>query len=220
MSNENINSTTLPDNEKEILVNFLKKRNIDAKLSHSLETLYKMYKDVTGKDFNKEDILPKTVNENTENKEIIKNTETVKNTNIEKPENKEESLSEYKQRVRNESLALVRCRITCHNPNKQNIDGEYFTNSNEIIGNIRKYVPFGAATEYGYHIPQAIVNVLEQKKFQRIAVRKNSNNINEVDLEKSTLEKEFTVEKLPPLTPKELEELKQRQIATRSLEDN
>ena len=240
MSEQNVNPSISPDEEKKILVQNLRKMGKEAKLSHSLETLRAMYNNaLNGEDEKDEDIEDTDItdtstdidntkdnvkdnakdevkdNAKNETKNEVKNTEdkSVKKT-------KAEILNELRNKIRKEKTALIRCRITCHNPNKQDIPGEYFTVANEIVGNIRKFVPFGNATENGYHIPRAIVDLLKDRKFQRIFTKKNESNVQIVDLEKSKLVNEFTVEELPPLTPAELEELKQRQIATRSLEDN
>lgn len=117
------------------------------------------------------------------------------------------SVREY---IRAEALKLVRVRIACMNPQKAKFGAEVITVSNEYIGTVRKVIPFGEATENGYHIPQCILNVLQRRKFQQIVEKPNSRGVLEA---KGHWVKEFNIEILPPLTPKELNDLKQRQLA-------
>lgn len=115
-----------------------------------------------------------------------------------------ETLNQRRLRQRQEANALVRCRITCMNPNKKEWQGEIFTVSNAVVGTIRKYVPFD--TEW--HAPRFILNMIKQRQCQ-IFYNATDDRGNKVRRGKQI--REFAVEELAPLTEKELKELAQRQ---------
>ena len=107
--------------------------------------------------------------------------------------------------TRSEALALVRVRITCMNPNKKEWEGEIFSTGNSVIGTVKKFVPF----EVEWHVPRVILNMIKRRQYQTY-VTKSTPNGGKVKTGK--LVREFAVEELPPLTEKELAELKQRQL--------
>lgn len=55
-----------------------------------------------------------------------------------------------------EEMKLIRLRIANMNPAKADLNGEIFTVANKVIGTVRKFVPYGDATENGYHVPNVI----------------------------------------------------------------
>lgn len=121
----------------------------------------------------------------------------------------EESVGQFRARMRKEASALIRCNITCMNPAKREWDGDIFTVSNAVVGTFRKFIQFN--TSDGYHIPSII---LKQIKAAQCQVFKTV--IDERTGEKSRqgiLIKEYAVELLPPLTQKELDELAKIQAA-------
>ena len=107
---------------------------------------------------------------------------------------------------RNRALRLVRVRVTCMNPIKGNMSGDIFSAGNSEIGMIKKYVPFNA--EQGWHIPQIILTMLQSKRFMTHYTTK----INGKELKRNKLVPEYSIEILPPLTAKELDDLRQRQL--------
>jgi hypothetical protein len=107
---------------------------------------------------------------------------------------------------RQKALRLVRIRIACMNPIKANLKGEIFSTGNAELGMIKKFVPFNA--EAGYHVPQIILTMLQNKKFMTHYDVKIGNK----KIKKNRLVPEFAIEIMPPLTSKELQELKQRQL--------
>lgn len=109
-----------------------------------------------------------------------------------------------------ELMALVRVRVVCNNPLKHNVPGEYFTFVNGILGKVTKYIPFGEATDPGYHIPRCLYNVLVEKQYMQLREVKQ----NGVTTSQSRLVPEFSVTVLPMLTEEEMEELKTRQHAS------
>lgn len=113
-------------------------------------------------------------------------------------------------RQRKEHLALIRCQIFCNNPKKNDLRGEIITVGNKYVGTVRKMVPFGEATENGYHIQKILFEALKRRKYQKITVVKRQDGTEEV---KTQLVPEYTLNVLPPLTQDELDELALRQTA-------
>jgi len=116
------------------------------------------------------------------------------------------SAAKEKMARKEEALKLVRVRITNMNPLKSVLKGEIISAGNGEIGFIKKFIPFNA--EHGWHIPQIILNVLREKKFMTHFEVKVGNK----RIKKNKLVAEYAIEILPPLTTKELNELKQRQL--------
>ncbi len=106
---------------------------------------------------------------------------------------------------RKKASRLIRARVSCKNPNKQNLQGDYFSAGNPNIGFIKKYVFFNDV----YHIPEILLNVIKSKRYQRVQTRKENGK----DVIKASLQPEYDVEILKPLTPEELKDLAQRQTA-------
>lgn len=110
-----------------------------------------------------------------------------------------------------ENMKLIRLRIVNLNPQKADLPGEIITVSNGIIGTVRKYVPFGEATEDGYHVPNIIYKMMKERKFLSLKKKKNSQTGKEYI--EQMMAPEFGLEVLPPLTQEELDELAVRQAA-------
>lgn len=109
-----------------------------------------------------------------------------------------------------EAMKLVRCQIFNNDPKKNDLNGEIVTVVNKYVGTVRKFVPFGEATENGYHIPQIMLDVLKRRKYQKIRSVKQPNGIEVVQ---TTRVPEYTINILPPLTAEELKELAVTQAA-------
>lgn len=125
-----------------------------------------------------------------------------------KPRVKDTSLA---QLLRDEQMVLVRCRISVMNPAKQNLPGEFHTISNRVLGTVRMFVPYGEATENGWHIPLVMYNHLKAKRYLQVRFGKKVNGIPVVD--NNFWPREFNIEKLEPLTPEQLKQLGKAQIA-------
>lgn len=119
-----------------------------------------------------------------------------------------------RKRVRNEAMKLIRCRIQNLDPKKSKLPGEIITVANPYIGTVRKFVPFGEATDNGYHIPNCIYQFIKNRKFQNIRVTKNAKGEQVVH---TSMVPEFAIEVLPPLTQKELQDLAKAQLAAGSI---
>ncbi|RLD76719.1 MAG: hypothetical protein DRJ15_14850, partial [Bacteroidetes bacterium] len=111
--------------------------------------------------------------------------------------------AEKKARLRKEANALVRVRVTCMNPNKKDWEGEIYTVSNTVVGTIRKYVPFNA--ENGWHVPQFILTAMREKKCQIFKTVKGPRGNK---IRKGSIISELNIEVMPPLTVKEIDDLR------------
>lgn len=122
---------------------------------------------------------------------------------------KGETVQEMRTRLLLESTKLVRLRITNLDPKKKDLPGEIISVGNEFIGTIKKYVPFGEATDNGYHVPHIIYEELKSRQFLNIRTSKKAGQINV----ESSWAREFALEVLDPLTPEELARLAASQAA-------
>jgi hypothetical protein len=120
-----------------------------------------------------------------------------------------ETLQQLRERLNRDCLRLVRVRITNLDPKKKDLSGEIITVGNEIIGTVKKFVPFGEATENGYHIPHIIYEELKSRQFLNIRTSKKAGQI-QVE---NGWAREFSIEVLPPLTKEELARLAAAQAA-------
>jgi hypothetical protein len=127
---------------------------------------------------------------------------------------------EREQQVRNElhktAMAMVRCRITNMNPAKKDLNGEIISVGNKYIGTVRKFVPFGEATDDGFHIPRVLYDDLIDRKYQQINVKRDpKTGTNRVT---TRWVREFAIEVLPTLTQEELDRLAIAQAAAGSID--
>ena len=107
---------------------------------------------------------------------------------------------------RDKALQLVRIRVANMNPINSNLKGDIISAGNSELGMIKKFVPFNA--EHGWHVPQILLDVLQNKKFMTHYEVKIGNK----RIKKHKLVPEYSIEILPPLTSAELDALKQRQL--------
>lgn len=119
-----------------------------------------------------------------------------------------------RQMLMEEQMKLVRIRVQNLDPKKKDMPGEVFTVANEYIGTVRKYVPYGEATDGGYHVPFCIYQMLKDRKFLNIRTGKDRRG--QVKVEQGWA-REFSIEVLEPLTTQELHTLAQAQIAAGSM---
>lgn len=123
-----------------------------------------------------------------------------------------------RQDLINASMKLVRIRIACLNPLKKDLPGEIFTVANDYIGTVRKFIPYGEATDDGYHVPFCIYQMLEEKRFLNIrTIKDRRTGTNRIE---QKWVKEFAIEILPQLTKEELKQLAQAQIAAGSVDSS
>jgi hypothetical protein len=114
------------------------------------------------------------------------------------------SEAEIKLAVRKKATALHRVIITSMNPNKSQWQGEVFTTGNAAVPTIKRMVPFGVE----WHVEDMLLNMIEERQFQSFSTKKGPGG---TVVNTSGLIKEFAVNRLAPLTEKEIKELAQRQ---------
>lgn len=120
-----------------------------------------------------------------------------------------------RQKQRKEELKLIRLRITNMNPNKRDLRGEIFTVANRYLGIVKKFIPYGEATEDGYHVPNIIYKQLKDRKFLDIRTRRDRQS-GQIIVEQNWVP-EFALEVLPQLTQEELDALAKSQAAKAGL---
>ena len=108
--------------------------------------------------------------------------------------------------VQKRAMKLVRCIITCNNPNKRSYTGEIFCVRNKAISMVKKMVPFNVPT----HVPQILLNMIREKQLQHFTAKRLPNGIESKDVK---LVPEYNIEILPPLTSEEFNAIKQKQLA-------
>lgn len=116
-----------------------------------------------------------------------------------------------RNKLRREANKLIRIRVQNMDPKKKDLPGEILTVANEYIGTIRKFVPYGEATDDGWHVPYALYEMMKERRFMDIRTSKNKLNGQLVVTKK--LVREFNIEVLPQLTPQELKQLGAAQLA-------
>jgi len=121
---------------------------------------------------------------------------------------------QHRVQLTKEANRLVRIRVANMNPTKKAWPGEIYTVSNSVIGSIRKYVPFN--NEEGYHVPQMMLNMMQEKECQIFINKKLPGGIEE---NRPKIIKELNIEILPSLTLNELQTLAATQAASHSLDD-
>lgn len=124
-----------------------------------------------------------------------------------------ERQQEVRNRLSREKLKLVRVRISNLNPAKNDLHGEIITVRNKFIGTVRRMIPFGEATDGGYHIEQIIYDDLKSRRFQQIRTKRVNGQIQH----EARLVPEYAIEVMPPLSDEERTDLAQRQQAAERL---
>lgn len=120
----------------------------------------------------------------------------------------------YKQ-IRMKAEKLVRIRVSCMNPNKKSMEGDFFTVSNRAIGTIKKFVPFD--NDEGWHVPSILVQMIKDKKCQVFIKGKDRQGRKTV---KPKQIREYSVEVMDPLNKQELKDLTQRQAMSGSIQED
>lgn len=132
--------------------------------------------------------------------------------------NKMEQQAQLRKQQRSEQLKLVRVRVACLNPAKKELQGEIITFSNRILGEVKKFVPFGEGTENGYHVPWCIYQVMKDRKFVQLRAKKAQNAAG-IDTVTQKIVSEFSIEILPDLTKEEIATLAAAQAAGHSIDN-
>ena len=123
------------------------------------------------------------------------------------------TINKQENSVMRRAMKLIRVRISCNDTNKRNYKGEIFTVQNSVIPSIKKFVPFNVPT----HVPQIMYDMIKERQLQIFYEERSSTGRK---IKKSRLIPEYNVDVLPPLTAKELDAIKQRQLAENSSAEN
>lgn len=116
-----------------------------------------------------------------------------------------------RQYMQTTQMKLVRLRIQNLNPAKKDLQGEIVSVANEYLGTITKFIPFGEATDEGYHVPYCLYQDMLNKQFLNIKVTKDKRT--GVPKVETNWAREFALEVLPQLTVEELQTLAVAQMA-------
>jgi len=71
--------------------------------------------------------------------------------------------------ARNEARQLVRVVVACNDPAKKEWQGEVLEVGNSVIGEIRKFIPFGSP----WYVPKALIRMIDDKKYQKFYTRRD-----------------------------------------------
>jgi hypothetical protein len=110
-----------------------------------------------------------------------------------------------------EQMRLIRLRIQNLDPKKKDLPGEVLCVANEYLGTVKKYIPYGEASDEGYHVPYCIYTELESRRFQNVRTYTDKAT-GQIRIDSSWV-REFSLEILPPLTQTELTQLASAQAA-------
>jgi hypothetical protein len=108
------------------------------------------------------------------------------------------------------AMRLRRVQIYCLNPAKNDLMGEIISVGNRYIGTVKKLIPYGEATDGGYHIEQVLYDDLKSRKFQQLRFKKS---VDGSRIPESRWVPEYNIVDMPDLTKDELDELKLAQQA-------
>lgn len=115
-------------------------------------------------------------------------------------------------------MKLVRVRITNMDPKKADLHGEVLCVANEYLGNVKKFIPYGEATEGGFHLEHCLYQTLKDREFLQVRTLKGDKTNGMTPRIETKWVREFAIEVLPMLTERELNELKVAQIAAGSVD--
>ena len=167
------------------------------------------------------DALKTKIEEHKQASEAKTQTQALAQTNEQQPEAQTENQKKktktlsLRAHLQKEKMKLVRLRITNLDPKKKDLPGEILTTGNEYLGTVRKFVPFGEATDNGYHVPYCLYEMMRDRKFLSIKTRKGPKGQTIVEQQ---MVREFALEILPPLTEAELARLSAAQLSAGGVE--
>lgn len=118
-----------------------------------------------------------------------------------------------RRQLRLENTKLVRVQIACLNPAKAGLPGEIFTVHNDVVGTVKKYVPYDEAGE-AYHIPMFLLKFLKRRKYLQIKSPPKGSRAAPT----TKMVPEFSITILEQLNEAELRELARAQGAAEAAE--
>ena len=136
-----------------------------------------------------------------------------KETVEDEPKEKVQSVREKRNEIKKKALALVRFRCTCNDPMFKKWKGNFYQVENKAIGTVKKYIPFNNKP---YHAPEVLVKFLESQVYQDFEEHTDRNGVKH---RKPLMKPRFNIERMAPLTKKELEDLAKTQAARADIDD-
>lgn len=125
---------------------------------------------------------------------------------------------DLRQWMHDTEMKLIRLRITNLDPKKKDLPGEIITIANRYLGTVRKYIPYGEVTDDGWHVPYCIYRILLERQFLNIRTTRGQRG-EQIQVNQGWV-REFALEILDPLTPKEMHQLAVTQAAAGSISTN
>jgi len=125
-----------------------------------------------------------------------------------------ETEAQKTKRLKDDAARLVRIRLTCMNPAKNEWPGEIISVGNARVGAFSKFIPFNA--DDGWHVPNIIYKALADRMCQVFVTTTDSRGNKS---RKGKLIREFAIEILPELNAEELHDLAQRQAMSGAIEN-
>lgn len=117
---------------------------------------------------------------------------------------KREQKSKTRHEAQKEALKLVRVVVNSNDPAKKELQGEWMSVGNSLLGTHTKYVLFG----HEYHLTEFMVKQLELKQYRTSRSFKDRDGVRR---RKNYFHRAYNIERLPALTEKELAELRTQQ---------
>ena len=133
-----------------------------------------------------------------------------------RPMSKAEREAKLRKEIHDEEMKLVRVRIVNLNPAKKDLRGEFLAVANKYLGIVKKYIPYDAASEAGYHVENVLLKQLKERKFNQVKTWRDKRTGKMVIDQKEV--PEFAIEILPPLTEEELRDLANVQAAAGAID--
>lgn len=127
---------------------------------------------------------------------------------------KHERVAAIRKKMNEDEMFLVRLRISNLNPSKKDLEGEFFTVVNKYLGTVRKFIPYGEASDNGYHVPNIIYKEIKSRKFNSVRTKTINGQIHVIQ----KWVPEFALDVMEPLTLKEIKDLAASQAASRGTE--
>jgi hypothetical protein len=113
--------------------------------------------------------------------------------------------------ARKAATKLIRVNITSMENTKNNMSGEIITVSNNVVGTIKRYIPYGE----DWHVESIILDTLRDKMFQAFRTERNRDGS---ETRRGYSARAYGIQVLEPLTKQELADLKASQLARNSIE--
>lgn len=102
----------------------------------------------------------------------------------------------YVSGERKKANELVRVSITCRNPAKGARRGEFFTVGNDVIGNIKAFIPYNCEAAEDVRIPRIFIDMLRNRKYQSTVELSDKERMDSPLMHRTMWLKEFAVVEL------------------------